>query len=522
MENESQTVLANVIKYRLNKVALDQDFKLLIVKLDNKMRLRKFQSLLRSCSAQAVTGYQLKYLVLLNKGIDWPVLEGMAVKQIRFSTISENSVYPNQILQLLLNQQTLDAGKVPKESYTNGLYVSRKEMAHTLRDGREQRIALNITANWEKDLEMKAVTFTEKLNPQASDELYYWNQTFNRMERSQIGSTQKLYKKENIYNEKNNIKFVSFEELSKFEESKVGIVQEIKSSINKNMAPYLIAEMNFRKFPLVKYDKPKLPKKEDIWQLLKGQTINIYFDSSEPTTRALANEIVNALKHSAILKILQIEVTLSQAAKPGLNVQVVRDARNNDEVKEAYEIGTQEQIIQHITVENFGQMNSKNQTFKWHSTGISDIASDNKMIKLIQELIVKQDIVNGHMRPVTNRLIQLMGKYQFYKVDWLDKRQTQVMITKLWTEKTNQLRFKSQTVDISNLTADDEFTEIAKGILPTLHYKKKKSIWDTVECVVKCQSGFVMIQQTPRQTMVELDKIASKMAISNPNKKVRR
>lgn len=174
MENESRTILANVVKYRLNKVALDQDFKLLIVKLDDKMRLRKFQSLLRACSAQAVTGYQLKYLVLLNKGNDWPVLEGMEVTQIRFSTISENGVYKNQILQLLLNQQTLDAGNVTKESYTNGLYVSRKEMAHTLRDGREQRIALNITANWEKDLEMKAVTFTEKLNPQASDELYYW------------------------------------------------------------------------------------------------------------------------------------------------------------------------------------------------------------------------------------------------------------------------------------------------------------------------------------------------------------
>lgn len=288
------------------------------------------------------------------------------------------------------------------------------------------------------------------------------------------------------------------------------------------MSHYLIVEMNFRQFPLVKYNKPKLPKKEDIWQLLKGQTINIYFDSSEPTTRALANEIVNTLKHSAILKILQIEVTLSQTAKPGLNVQVVRDARNNDEVKEAYEIGTQKQIIQHITVENFGQMNAKKHTFKWHSTGISDIASDNKMIKLIQELIVKQDIVNGHMRPVTDQLIQLMGKYQFYKVDWLDKRQTQVMITKLWTEKTNQLRFKSQTVDISNLTADDEFTEIARGILPTLHYKKKKSIWDTVECVVKCQSGFVMIQQTPRQTMISLDEIAEKMAVSDPNKKVKR
>ncbi|WP_203650662.1 hypothetical protein [Secundilactobacillus yichangensis] len=521
-KNKSQTILASVISYRLNNLTLDQDFKLLMIKLDNKIRLGKFQKLLRSCSVQAVTGYQLKYLVLLNKETDWPVLEGMLVTQIRFSTISENGVYPNQILQLLLNQQTLDAGKVSKESYTNGLYVSRKDMKHTLRDGREQRIALNITANWEHDLEMKTTTFTEKLNPQASDELYYWNQTFNRMERSQIGSTHKLYKKENIYNEKNNIKFVSFEELTKFEQSKVGIVQEIKAAINKNMSSYLIAEMNFRQFPLVKYSHPKLPQKEDIWQLLKGQSINIYFDVSEPLTGALANEIVNSLKHSATLKSLQIQVNLSQSAKSGLNIQVVRDARNNDGVKEAYEVGTAEQIIQHITVENFGQMNSKSQTFKWRSTGISDVAGDNKVIKLIQELIVKQDIVHEYMRPVTNQLVYLTGKYQFYKIDWLDKRQTQVMITKLWVEETNQLKFKSQTVDVNNLVADDEFTEIARGILSVVHRKKKKSIWDTVECVIKCQSGFVIIQQTPRQTMISLDEIAEKMAVSDPNKKIRR
>lgn len=393
MVSDQITVMTTATEYELNFQNLDRHFKLIQVILPDYKFRSTFQKQLRQIDYQAITSTRrLTYLILLKQNTEWPDFSGAQATQIRFNNMADYRIYPDHVMQLFLNQQTSQASFGSIANHTNGLFISLPDMKQQTRSGLKQRFAINIRINWTNDLELRVSTFTEAKQVDKAGLLYYWNQKLNRMELSQSLDGHQLYERKNLTHRKNNADFVSFESLPKFKMSKVGILQAVLNEFNRNVSPYLYETLTLREFPLIQYKQPHLRQKLAIWQNLSHQTINVYGNFQEPLTTRLASEIVESLQKSTTIQQYQIQVTLGSQVQSGLNIQVVRDARDNGAIDETYEVGRSGEVIQHVTVENFGDLNDKNGVFHWSIKDGVDAAGDSKLIKLAQELVIKKDI----------------------------------------------------------------------------------------------------------------------------------
>lgn len=522
MVSNQITVMTTATEYELNFQNLDRHLKLVQVILPDYKFRSTFQKQLRQMDYQAITSVRrLTYLILLKQNAEWPDFSGAQATQVRFSNMEKYRIYPNHVMQLFLNQQTSQASFGSIANHTNGLFISLPDMKQRTRSGLKQRFAINIRINWTNDLELSVSTFTEAKQIDNAGLLYYWNQKLNRMELCQSIDGHQLYERKNLTHKKNNADFVSFESLPKFKMSKVGILQAVLNEFNRNVAPYLYEALTLREFPLIQYKQPRLRQKLAIWQDLSHQTINVYGDFQEPLTNRLAGEIVEVLQKSTIIKQCQIQVTLGKQVQSGLNIQVVRDARDNGAIDETYEVGRSGEVIQHVTIENFGGLDDKNGVLHWSIKDGVDAASDSKLIKLAQELVIKKDINDYQIRPVSSQLLQQTRKYQFYSFEWLSDKEPIVNVTKLWVEAAGTMQFKSKKVDLNQLTEDDELVEVCRWALATLKFKFK-SIWENVDCVIGYQDELLMLQKTAKRTIVDLDEVAIKMNASDLDKKIDR
>lgn len=534
MENKT-VIRTNVIDYALDATQLSLDYALYFIQLTQDAQPRFYQWLARF-NGLAVTPVKRSgdYLVLFPRKTQLTKIEGLKFTPVQFNqtgqaiTETGKRFYWTHVAQLLLNQMSNQPVVQPQANLTAQLFISLSDWEHDDAFHEwKQRHALRVQFNWEGDLQLTVVTFTEDKERKPGTALYYWDAQRNWMRRSLNHQEKRLYQMGNGTKEKNLVNFLSFKELSVYEQSKVGVIDGLLKSLNQHNARYLKPSRQFRlaTFPLLQDYRIKLQDKMIAWERLANQVIYVYADSTQKFTQTLAQKLVTMCRQSDQLAALNIRVTLSDKAQPGLNIQVIRDARNNSDVTEAYEVGEPSQIIQHLTVENFGKLRGPrgNEEIKWQVPDNRDLAQDNAVIKIAQELAIKADLRKRRLASISRDLIQVTNQYQFFRFEYLEQQNDKatypkITVTRLTCDCDGRLTIDHTLVDLQQPDLINEPAQVCSEVAVELGKGVSyPSAWATIDCVIQHGDQRVMITQTPRQLMPLVAELGARVASGDPS-----
>ncbi|WP_318766010.1 hypothetical protein [Lactiplantibacillus carotarum] len=295
-----------------------------------------------------------------------------------------------------------------------------------------------------------------------------------------------------------------------FEQSKVGIANQVIDSLNKEFSTYFVnGRVTFVDSDLINYGCTRIIPKAPvnmIWDHFENRTINLYDELEEPYTQQLAKLLMDGFNKSEVIRDKNIKITHTHQAKDGLNIHVIRDAREQPEIVETYDAGTKRQIIQHLTVEGVGQFNPSTQKIRWQLKNGRPITQQPEIINLFQNLGIKEDVRHQQLTMVANDLMQITRKYVYYSFKRLSDNLIKVIQGRV--SPTGKLTFRTQKVNLDMPNLEDELDLVCLDVWDLNHNRRFESAWDEVECVIQAGNDQLMIKRTTKQLFPKNDELS--------------
>ncbi|MDE3282367.1 hypothetical protein LACPH_001299 [Lacticaseibacillus parahuelsenbergensis] len=529
MEQQSM-IRTTRLDYKINMMQLQADFKFLFVKIKDMSAFKEYNKLLASWSPQAVTrisGRDTKgdYLIMFRQLPALPNIDGLEFHKILLDDMRDFKIYPNHLLQLLINQQSAHEKSLSEPCKTPELLISGQDWYRQFLDMRQQYYALKLKVNWQQDLDLSIQTFTQVTEFQWDKRIYQYDSERERFQRRYQPSPGIYFVRGNHTSNRNYIDFLSLRDLSSFFRCKVGVAQLVLDNLNLHEGKYLLRPVTFHKSLVEHSSRLKLSKRETIWQQLAGSSLNIYAQVNDRLSQELADQLADHLTRSQLVRKNSIRVVRSQKIQSGFNIQVIRDVRGSA-AEDGYEVAKNGQIVQHLTVENFGHYQEGDKEITWKpkvSGKHHDPARDVAIVKLIQELCIKRDLANGKLKTVEPKLASLTQPLEFYYFAFLKKSfDPEVMVIKLAFTPEMALRFSKKKVRLNALTSDDEYTQVCKRVFDSLARPNFQSAWNSVDCVVRTGNKQLLIQRLNRTIMPDGKQIRKQLELNRPDKPLTR
>lgn len=501
--------------HKLNLITLARDYQLVKVIVPKRMTER-FQTIVRNQAVAVVWIGKLKtksdeikpvYLLLIRRGDELPVGdEDLPMTTVNFSELYEQKVYPNQVATLLLNQQVVGYQQQSVSNPTPSLYVTKADWTRTLRDGRQQRWAVKVAFNSQQDMAVSVTTFTETTGKRPIT-YYVYDRKHQRMI---LGNTQDggtIFEAKNKTNYRNQVDYFHFEDPDRFKDSKAGIIYDLIDALNRNMGDYFQSAITLRQVVLDQYQEKKLPATREYWQHFNNQVINVYPQTNDVAAGKLADDLYLALSDNKMIAENHCQVIRSDQSQPGVNIQAIRDARNEQHMIDAYETATPDRIIQHVTVENVGQLKQRQ---------FSKV-----MEKLSQELMVKDDLSKGVLSAVAGEQLQVATRYTYVTFDWVGpKTAPKILVKRLCISQSGVLKIDKKEVGVSSPVGDDPLSQVCGEVMATLGGKAyQKFRWDRIDGALMWEDKICLIQQTDHQVLPDLAGIVTDLKATDPKTK---
>lgn len=515
----NEMVRINELTFKFDEIALTRDFDLVHVSVRDYNNISLFWNIIDKMDILAVTCIKkLKYAILLKKGKfkNPKNVDGIVFTKASFTYFDKSArIYRNNILQLFFNQLSDDTELIPEKNNTVDLFIHKTNWDNVLSNGIKQIYALKIKINWKEMLVASVVTFTQNLKEDSKTELFYLNKERGVIGRDYHKKSAESYKIGNLMG-KNLVDFISLIGLKDYEQSKVGIVNNLLNNMRDYFGQYFIQIPSLKDIPtMFDFEKPK-SREKNIWNYFKNSEINLYFDEKNEKLKDLGNQVICGYRRSEILNAHDIDIVKNDYSSDGLNIQVIRDVRKDDTIPEEYELGIRKKIIQHISPDGFGEMDYKGKKVKWEFDDKKDIADDTRVINLFQNLAIKQDLVNKRMDLVNSDLIGLVSKYQFFFFDFSIKNK--VIVDELIISKDRKMHFISKRLNPSKLDLSDELSLVYSFVQE--REKLKHFYPDQIECVIKVRKNYILIVQTEMQVLPMQEIIAEREKNADINRKL--
>jgi len=527
---ENKNVRTNVCQFILDDNQLNQKYEVLIASIvgdGSKQSIRagkgRFEKDLFASSALAMTSLSnLQYAILFKRGEPKGLTSNNQVHYEQTRLIAEAPLYKNKIVQLLLNQVT-DDRLLPARNLTAHLIVSRTEWAKTLVNGRQQRYGLEVSLNWEADLQLNVTTFVELAPGDQSSERYFWNQKRGTIERTMAPNNAHdlLFKRGNTTHQRNNVDFLLIDNLDNFEQSKVGIAENLLTNLNRHFSTFCHLEL--QDFPIIQEGRPRLSsqtKKDQIWEHFRNKSINLYAEAAEPKTIELAKILEAGFSGSKLFKEMNIKVTLRDGLASGYNLHVIHNALINPSHPETHDVGLPDQIIQHLTVEGLGKLNIKTNQLQWQPTPSEDIANDSAINNAFQELVIKKDIRRLKISLASPELLKLTNNYQFYWFAWIQDNPATVSVIQARLSATGKLVFSTKQIILGEFDQTSELARVCQYAWLAVGKKQRQFFWEQIDGVIQQNTDYVMIQQTPRQLFPMQDELHQRQIRADRSRKL--
>lgn len=499
-----------IMEYEFDAAAFEAKYRLMLVTLPSKDDFKTFHQFIQQTPLQALCQvHRLQYLLLYHDlPHEWAA--GLNYTQIHVATMRTHDIYPNHLLQLLVNQ--LGTGEV-LPSVTPTLLISRKKQCTAWQNGLVRRYAANVSVNWEGAMVIKVQTFLETTEPPAKSDTYLYDQADQRMVHNLAPVNGPVFIKGNHSKSNNNIDWVDLAELEKFEATKVGLAANILAQLEEHFKDLFAVVPHWHTAALLQLQQPRLAPTATVWARYAGQQLNI-FGSGELSDQ-LADELAQALQTSATLQAREMTVHRGMHAVPGWNIQAVPSV--DHDLDHAYQVGDATTVIQHVTPEQFGRLDH-NGHLNWRNARQADAALQASVIKLAQELLIKRDVYTKHLTvPAPDVLAQTVGM-TFHTFQWHhDAPDAQIYVHSLQVTADARLHFATHLVHLGQ--PDPLCAWVGKTLL---HRQLKKYIWQRVACVIESGGQYCAIVGTDNQTIPDTTRLAELLQAGDAHKKLTR
>jgi hypothetical protein len=508
MENDKK-IRVNMLDFKLNNAKLNTDFDLVHVHINDYSFYKDFWNFVIKMKFIAISSIRRQeYAILFEKGkfVQPKLNEKFIFTKVRFGVLNESAnIYKNNIVQLFLNQLKGDGSLLPERNDTAALLVFKPKWKKTSKKELKQIYSLKISINYQNLLIASVTTFTKVQDNKNDSVVFFLNKDRGIIERDYNREHQILFKKENYYKDKNSVDFIKLENFYGFESSKVGVVNGLLNSLIENFGKYFIGKPCLRTISIIS-DIEKL-REVNIWECFKGRNINVFFNNKEEKVRNVGTDFILHCETSDVLKANHITVRENDKSVEGLNIQVVRDARK-EEVPEEYELGVRRKIIQHVTPEGFGEIDLDSKK--------SDLTSKPAVLNVFQNLAIKSDIVREKMNFAPSSLVTLASNYRYFYFDFSIKNK--VIITRLDIKKDGEMEFTSEPISLDNPDLSTEISRVWSLIITQVPYKKRKYLFNRIDCVIKIKSDYFLILQTEMQVFPDHEEVAQRERNADVNR----
>ena len=293
--------------------------------------------------------------------------------------------YPHSMIQLFFNSMTKSSSNENCSNIAGKLYYFSEMRS-------KQIYCIEFKINSDYSLELKSKTFTEAL--ERSKQKRFILQANNILSPAEKNTKQKSYVEFQYKNTKHSVTFIETRTLQAFEACKIGIFARLLQKFEKLYGDiiqlHVKTESDWNKLDVKSSANQKVSHICYLTGLLKGNTLNIVDKICDSASKYFCDQLKTSYEN--FFNTTDVKIKLStEVQKNALNICVIHNKTyyeiNTDE-KDTYE-NSSKYVVQNVTIEDF---------VKGKKHEISEAAC----LVLINELIVKKDLVQNHRITITD------------------------------------------------------------------------------------------------------------------------
>lgn len=293
--------------------------------------------------------------------------------------------YPHSMLQLFFNSLAKSSSNENCSNLAGKLYYFSEMRS-------KQIYCVELKINSDYSFELKSKTFTEAL--EKSKQKRFILQANNILSPASENTKQKTYVEFQYKNTKHSVTFVETRTLQAFEACKTGIFERLLQKFDKLYGSIIKLniknESDWNRLDVKSSASQKVSHIRYLTELIKGNTLNIVDKICDNASKYFCEQLKAAYENLFDTADLQIKIS-SKLSKEALNICVIHNKTyyeiNTDE-KDTYE-NSSKYVVQNVTIEDF-------------SKGKKQEISKAACLVLINELIVKKDLIQNHRITITD------------------------------------------------------------------------------------------------------------------------
>lgn len=422
-----------------------------------------------------------------------------------------DKIYPNVMTQLILNMLYSKDDETTYSNITGALYfINHKWMKKEKKSGELKSFyCLRFKLSSDMYMELEVNTFS-KLNCFKSEKVraqgkYLFDKdtgAFRKKLKSDEYDDNLLFiKRSRNSSYHNTIKFLGFNSLKDFRNSKVGIFDKFVTEVEEELGNYITIESGgYKEFETVKPEDDSFEVK-NYGLLLKDKEIVIEDLVKSEESRELINRTRVELE-----EVYKINTRVGQIDKDALNIRIIfnKEYYEKNELEDPHNNISDDYIVQHRTVESF------------YDT--TDTKEKSASRKIVQELIIKDDIKNKKISLVD------WAKYG-YKDSWTFVARKEIK-TDINSKNKNYVYAKMEVFidgkfdvttydDREDNSLDWEFNEIENTFT-----KYKNPELKPEGLFYKSIDNINVILHTEQFTMPDYKKLRERLTLSDVNERV--
>ncbi|WP_203638092.1 hypothetical protein [Levilactobacillus wangkuiensis] len=507
MVDNVPVALTNLVDYEFDEVGFNQRLRLILVETDHPGKL---PSWFDACPVLAIHKLAKQYDARVGKAIgpsrylalmvqSQPVPQEMTDVHPKIVTLQQaiqQKITPDTIVMLMLKavkQCQFDEQLVLRnQRATDRLLLVHRQTEKTL-------VAVEVDLK-DHILQLRTRTFKPVVAPQkmgflASDGCLRWAGT----------APGKLWDQHHVHGRKNTIDFFTLRALADFTQTKVGLQNALLKDLKQAYGDCFRQLPHFHASEVMAYSpKTKVPAIKQVMTLLQNQSLHLIGDASEPHIHALLVHLADRVRTSPQLVRAGVTVSVGEQAVAGLNLQVVMDEQDP-----RYQVGRNDQVIQHLTFEKFGNFDAVKQQYQWQGDQQADLMANKQFLMTVVQLLVKRDISTGELRLPTAVKADTAGHFKYLFFDRLSKRAEPLNLVVTRLAITPDQRVIFEETHIQGEINDSTATELQRTVKRILAVTGENPY--LLQGAIQSQSGLFAIYGTNLITVPDADKITAQL-----------
>ena len=293
--------------------------------------------------------------------------------------------YPHSMIQLFFNSLAKSSSNENCSNIAGKLYYFSEMRS-------KQIYCIELKINSDYSFELKSKTYTEAL--QRSKQKRFILQANNILTPAEENTKQKTYVEFQYKNTKHSVTFIETRTLQAYEECKAGIFERLLQKFDKLYGDiiqlHIKTESDWNKLDVKSSASQKVSHIRYLTELLKGNTLNIVDRIGDSASKYFCDKLETA--YEKFFNIADFKIKLSsEFQRNALNICVIHNKTyyeiNTDE-KDTYE-SSSKYVVQNVTIEDF-------------TKGKKQEISEAACLVLINELIVKKDLIQNQRITITD------------------------------------------------------------------------------------------------------------------------